>query len=69
MFDFYSTINGVDWYKCRCCQYKTRGKPKVCPICGDTQPETKGTNINAEAKIDKAISQFEELFKKYGGKP
>ena len=68
MFEYYANINGVIWYKCNRCQLKTRGKPKVCPVCGENEYQAAQQNeAETAAKIDNAMQRLEGILKKYGG--
>ena len=69
MYSYYADRQGVTWYICSRCNNKERGKPKVCPVCGEVEgaEQAARTNAEANARLDNALQQLESIMKKYGG--
>ena len=69
-FTFYANKNGAIWYRCNHCQYLTRGKPQVCPVCnghGDLIEKTKNNAYSNDKALDNLLQQYKNIMDKYGG--
>ena len=64
-FTLYANKNGVEWWRCNNCNYLTRGRPKVCPVCNGKYIEPPKSSIDPDKAIDNAIQQIKDIMEKY----